>query len=174
MPWNPGRSMEEIERLRADPNYLPTPVKGKFWIPERDSIYGFPSDKEIHDAHARELKIMAQEAGVTLLIEQENMDARARLRRFDPPEEKSKPAIIKPVIEKPKPEPKPVVIKEPKAAKQKAPDGYITISSLAEMWEMTPGECRAALRNSDLEKPAFGWAFDPKDIPAIAKICGVR
>ena len=73
--------------------------------------------------------------------------------------------IVKVKVKPPKPE-------KPKRAVK--PDNYITIGELCEQWGIKPLHARTALRASDLVKPPFGWAFDPKDIPQIAKICGVK
>lgn len=54
------------------------------------------------------------------------------------------------------------------------PAGYRTITELCEKWGIKPLHARTALRASDLVKPDYGWSFDPKDIPHIAKICGVK
>ena len=70
-----------------------------------------------------------------------------------------------------------VKVKKPKPEKPKRavkPDNYITIGELCEQWGIKPLHARTCLRASDLVKPPFGWAFDPKDIPQIAKICGVK
>lgn len=172
MPWNPGRSTAEIERLRRDPNYVPKPVHGVFWDPERDSLYPFKSAKEYHAENLRELRKMSAEAKMPLLIEQEAAEARARYRPIndvpDPPDQPTPdaPRAVKVMHVKPDP--------VPKSKKPAVPDGYMTISTLAEMWEMQPSECRAALRNSDMIKPPFGWAFAPNEIDKIAKICGVK
>ena len=174
MPWNPGRSMAEIERLRRDPNYIPKPVHGVFWDPDRDSLYPFKSAKEYHAENLRELRKLSAESGMPLLLEREAAEARKRQRPIGdalpdpvtpdaPPDE---PRAVK--IMRVKPEP------VPKSKKPAVPDGYMTISTLAEMWEMQPSECRAALRNSDMIKPPFGWAFAPNEIDKIAKICGVK
>lgn len=70
---------------------------------------------------------------------------------------------------KPKKEAKP-----PKPEKPKIPDGYIKITDWATKWGMNPMHARQALRGSGLQKPEFGWAFDPKDEKKIKKICGVK
>lgn len=70
-----------------------------------------------------------------------------------------------------------VKVKKPKAEKPKRPtkpDNYITIGELCDQWGIKPLHARTALRASDLVKPDFGWAFDPKDVPKIKKLCGVK
>jgi hypothetical protein len=72
-----------------------------------------------------------------------------------------------------------VTIKVKKAKPEKPkrptkPDNYITIGELCEKWNIKPLHARTALRASDLVKPDYGWAFDPKDVPKIKKICGVK
>lgn len=64
--------------------------------------------------------------------------------------------------------------KEAKPKKAGKPDGYITIGELCLKWNIKPLHARTCLRASDLVKPDFGWAFDPKDVPKIKKICGVK
>lgn len=73
--------------------------------------------------------------------------------------------VVKVKIKPPKPE------KPKRAAK---PDNYITIGELCTKWNIKPLHARTALRASDLVKPEYGWAFDPKDVPKIKKICGVK
>lgn len=74
--------------------------------------------------------------------------------------------------------PKPVATKKApkavKAPKSSVPDGYVTITALADTWGMKASDCRAMLRASDLVKPDYGWAFGPKEIPKIKKLCGVK
>jgi hypothetical protein len=54
------------------------------------------------------------------------------------------------------------------------PPGYVTITDLCAGSGVLPMIARAALRASGREKPAYGWAFDPKDVPAIKLICGIK
>lgn len=65
-------------------------------------------------------------------------------------------------------------LKPEKPKRATKPDNYITIGELCEQWNIKPLHARTALRASDLVKPEFGWAFDPKDVPKIKKICGVK
>lgn len=74
------------------------------------------------------------------------------------------------VVEQKKVKPK----KEPKAKRPGKPDGFITIGEWCEKWKIKPLHARTCLRASDLEKPEYGWAFDPKDEKKIKKICGVK
>lgn len=70
-----------------------------------------------------------------------------------------------------------VKVKKPKPEKPKRatkPDNYITIGELCTRWNIKPLHARTCLRASDLVKPGYGWAFDPKDVPKIKKICGVK
>lgn len=53
------------------------------------------------------------------------------------------------------------------------PTGYMTITELASAWDIPALHARAALRASNRTKPAYGWAFDPKDVDAIKAICMV-
>ena len=72
---------------------------------------------------------------------------------------------------------KTVKIKAPKPERPKKaakPDSFVTIGEWAAKWGITPMEARSMLRASDLEKPPYGWAFDPKDEKKIKKICGVK
>lgn len=61
-----------------------------------------------------------------------------------------------------------------KASKSSVPDGYVTITELAATWGVKASDCRAMLRASDLVKPDYGWAFGPKEIDKIKKLCGVK
>ena len=63
---------------------------------------------------------------------------------------------------KPKPE-------KPKKASR--PDGYVTIGDWCKKWKIKPLHARQALR-ALVEKPEYGWAFDPKREAEIKKICG--
>lgn len=53
------------------------------------------------------------------------------------------------------------------------PVGYVTITELCAASGMAPPDARAMLRASGLEKPSYGWAFDPKQVPEIKKLCGM-
>lgn len=68
----------------------------------------------------------------------------------------------------------PKVKAEPKPKREGKPDGYLTIGELCTKWNIKPLHARTCLRASDLVKPDYGWAFAPKDVPKIAKICGVK
>ena len=61
-----------------------------------------------------------------------------------------------------------------RVAKAQRPDGYVTITELCAASGTTAMIARAALRASGRAKPSFGWAFDPKEIPAIKKLCGIK
>lgn len=54
------------------------------------------------------------------------------------------------------------------------PPGYVSITDLAKRWDMPAMHARTMLRATDRVKPDYGWWFAPADIPAIAKICGVK
>lgn len=54
------------------------------------------------------------------------------------------------------------------------PPGYVSITELASAWGMPASQCRAMLRAHDRVKPAWGWHFDPKEVPDIKKLCGVQ
>lgn len=64
--------------------------------------------------------------------------------------------------------------KAAKSSKASVPDGYVTITDLAATWGAKASDCRAMLRASDLVKPDYGWAFGPKEIDKIKKMCGVK
>lgn len=64
----------------------------------------------------------------------------------------------------------------PKAERERrpgVPPGYMRITELATTWGIPALQARAALRASDRVKPPYGWAFDPKEVPALKKLCGV-
>lgn len=60
--------------------------------------------------------------------------------------------------------------REPRAQR---PDGFVTITELCANSGVLPSDARAILRAS-MEKPSFGWAFAPKQIPAIKKLIGIK
>jgi hypothetical protein len=59
-------------------------------------------------------------------------------------------------------------------AKAQRPDGYVTITELCAASGVPAMIARAALRASNLTKPSYGWAFDPKEVPKIKKLCGLK
>lgn len=69
-------------------------------------------------------------------------------------------------IAKPAPRPE-------RKAKAQRPDGYVTITELCAASGTPAMIARAALRASGRVKPEYGWAFDPKDVPAIKKMIGL-
>lgn len=58
-------------------------------------------------------------------------------------------------------------------AKAQRPDGYVTITELCAHSGVAASDARAILR-SHFDKPAYGWAFDPKQVPSIKKLCGIK
>ena len=66
------------------------------------------------------------------------------------------------------PAPKPP--KPERVAKASVPPGYVKISELATTWGVSGMIARQALRVSGRTKPEYGWAFDPKEVPAIKKL----
>jgi len=54
------------------------------------------------------------------------------------------------------------------------PDGYVTITDLCVASGVLPSDARAILRTSGREKPPYGWAFAPEEIPIIKKLVGIR
>lgn len=58
-------------------------------------------------------------------------------------------------------------------AKAQRPDGYVTITELCANSGVPASDARAILR-AQFEKPTFGWAFDPKQVPAIKKLIGIK
>jgi len=148
-------------------------------------IEGMIADKEFN----REGKVITFDCGFKVEITCEAMDRvmntpltglilplkyRGPSVRFKYGEWEEKHA--KPVEEKAKPsKPKPSSDKssKPKKAKASIPEGYITVTKLCEGTDVLPTHARAALRASGTNKPDHGWAFGPKDLPAIKKIIGV-
>lgn len=159
---------------------MPMPLKGKIWIPERDSEAAkhgtYKSQKQIKDELERELRVICREHGCERIA---TIEARARAQEkrtmraiHGLPEDVSHDELVELTLARPaKPEkpPKPV-----KPKKLTAPDGWITISEWAKKWKIEPADARAALRGSGLTKPDFGWSFDPKDEKKIKKLCGVK
>lgn len=64
--------------------------------------------------------------------------------------------------------------KPERASKAQVPDGYVTISQLCATSGMPAMNARAALRASGRQKPPFGWAFSPQEVPDIKKLCGMK
>lgn len=67
--------------------------------------------------------------------------------------------------------------KSPEVERERRPErppGYVTITELCALSGMPAMIARAALRASGRAKPSYGWAFDPKDVPEIKEICGMR
>jgi hypothetical protein len=63
--------------------------------------------------------------------------------------------------------------KPERAAKAQRPDGYVTITELCIASNVPAADARAMLRASGREKPTYGWAFAPSEVPAIKKLCGL-
>lgn len=71
----------------------------------------------------------------------------------------------------------PDVKRSPAVARERRPErptGYVTITDLCNASGILPMHARASLRASGRVKPDYGWAFDPKDVPAIKTIIGVK
>lgn len=60
-----------------------------------------------------------------------------------------------------------------RSTRAQRPDGYVTITELCNASGVAACDARAALRASGREKPSFGWAFDPKEVPVIKKLVGI-
>lgn len=145
---------------------IPLPKIGKFWDTERDSRYGFPSERELKTQCEREFRELAAQ-GIYRSHQIEAMQ-RAKEQGEDP----TRITSVRPSLSAPKP-PKPVKEKPIKPVKEKrpsVPDGYKTITELCNEWNILPFHARQALRGSGLEKPPFGWAFSTKEIPSIKKL----
>lgn len=155
---------------------MPMPKRGKIWDPARDSKLSIPTEAEMTRQHRREIGVLAREMGTKTIAEIEAERLRSSLRRIRAPE------LDEPIALDDLPKHSPIAkakraAKTPKPEKPKRavkPDGYITIGELCEKWKIKPLHARTALRASDLVKPEFGWAFAPKDVPKIAKLCGVK
>lgn len=155
---------------------MPMPKRGKIWDPSRDSRLRIPSEAEMTRQYRREIGVLAREMGVQTLAQQEAAALKANMRRLTPisdaelpkhapvAQTRVVPEVVKPV--KPK--------KEPKPKRATVPPGYLTIGELCDKWKIKPLHARTCLRASDLEKPEYGWAFSPKDVPSIKKLCGVK
>ncbi len=61
-----------------------------------------------------------------------------------------------------------------RSVRAQRPDGYLTITELCASSGVDACDARAALRASGRDKPSYGWAFDPKEVPAIKKLVGIR
>lgn len=57
--------------------------------------------------------------------------------------------------------------------KAQRPDGYVSITQLCANSGIAASDARTILR-AHMEKPEYGWAFAPKDIPSIKKLCGIK
>jgi hypothetical protein len=53
------------------------------------------------------------------------------------------------------------------------PDGYVTITELCAASGIAASDARQVLR-ANFEKPEYGWAFDPKQLPKIKKLIGIK
>lgn len=58
-------------------------------------------------------------------------------------------------------------------ARAQRPDGYVTITELCAASSVAACDARAILRTSGRDKPPYGWAFAPNEVPAIKKLCGI-
>ena len=61
-----------------------------------------------------------------------------------------------------------------RSARAQRPDGFVTITELCASSAIPASDARAVLRAHGKEKPPYGWAFDPKEVPAIKKLVGIR
>jgi hypothetical protein len=148
-------------------------------LTEKD--FPFPTDRQLRQEIENDLRRITREEGCerigVLDARRDRDERRSQLKILGLPEEQIEAIVARPFggpikeakPEKPKKEPKQ---KAPKKAGK--PDGYITITELCTKWGIKPLHARGCLRASDLEKPEFGWAFSPKDVPKIKKICGVK
>lgn len=64
--------------------------------------------------------------------------------------------------------------KPERSTRAKCPDGYVTITALCSGSGVAPSDARAILRGSGRIKPDYGWAFDPKEVPAIKQLVGIK
>lgn len=60
-----------------------------------------------------------------------------------------------------------------KDKKPSAPAGFVTVTELVKGTPISAMNARALLRASNYVKPAYGWAFGPKDLPAVRQLLGV-
>lgn len=60
-----------------------------------------------------------------------------------------------------------------RATRAHKPDGYVTITELCAASSVPACDARALLRASGRDKPPYGWAFAPSEIPAIKKLVGI-
>lgn len=58
-------------------------------------------------------------------------------------------------------------------ARPKVPDGFVTVTELCKGTPVAPMNARALLRASSYVKPAYGWAFGPKDLAKVKQLIGV-
>lgn len=155
------------------------PLRGKTWDPARDSAAArnrtYISTAQMKAELETDLRRISRDEDCERIHVIE-----ARQRR----QEREKHHPIRDLPDEPQPDDPPLrpvksikVAKPPKVEKPKKPgkpDGYVTIGELCEYWKILPMHARACLRGSGLDKPDYGWAFDPKDTKRIKKICGVR
>lgn len=143
----------------------------------REEDFPFPTEAQMKREIENDLRRICREEGCerigVILARERQAERREALKLAGLPEDDDKSWLDKPLG----PVKQPKAVKPPKPEKPKkpsVPDGYVTISVWAAEWKLTPMEARAMLRASDLEKPAYGWAFDPKNKNKIKKICGVK
>jgi hypothetical protein len=151
---------------------MPMPKRGKIWDAARDSSYPYRYDDP--RKLEQELQQLSRETGAPRIAALEAAKRKPIVPINDPITPTTIPVSDLPVHS---PVAKAKAAKAPKPEKPKravVPDGYVTISDLAKTWGVAATDCRAALRGSGLEKPAYGWAFGPKDLAKIKKLCGVK
>lgn len=80
------------------------------------------------------------------------------------------------VHEQPKPDEPTSTAAAPRSKREhnaQRPDGFVTITELCAGSDVLPSDARAILR-AHMEKPSFGWAFAPKQVAVIKKLCGIK
>jgi hypothetical protein len=60
-----------------------------------------------------------------------------------------------------------------KPQRPERPEEYITVTALVAGSDLSPMQARGILRLTET-KPAYGWAWPPKELPRIKKILGLR
>lgn len=66
-----------------------------------------------------------------------------------------------------------VIDKKQRKKRDAVPEGFVTVVELCRGTSVQPMIARGLLRASNYVKPSYGWAFGPKDLPAVRKLIGV-
>ena len=144
---------------------FPEAAQAKVWLEKME--HRLPEGFEIKSAQMDQIRAAA-ETGFQLDEEHAQWIQRFKYGTWDEVHERPEAAQVGGAVAD-----SPQTSKPERRAKAQRPDGHVTISELCANSGVAPSDARAALRASGREKPPYGWAFDPKEIPAIKKLVGI-